>query len=156
MLDAPLSLPRRGDGIVMPPAEQQIVLIDEDDIVRDSLKVLLESHVMRVRDFRAAGDFLAAGSAPGDGCLVLGFNRTTVEGLDLLATLRRSDIRLPVIFVVGSGNAAVKAAVLAAGACAYLDRPVEEAALIRTVRSVMALEACRNAGRPDATGTAAH
>lgn len=139
----------------MPPAEQQIVLIDADDIVRDSLKVLLESHGMRVRDFRAAGEFLAAGSAPGDGCLVLGFNRNTVEGLDLVATLRHRGIRLPVIFVVGGGNASVKAAVLAAGACAYLDRPVEEAALIRTVRSVMALQACRNGGKPAATGMAA-
>jgi two-component system response regulator FixJ len=138
----------------MPPAKQQIVLIDADDIVRDSLKVLLESHGMLVRDFRTADDLLAAGGAPGDGCLVLGFNRTTIEGLDLLATLRRRGIRLPVIFVVGGGNASVKAAVLAAGACAYLDRPIEEAALIRTVRSVMALEGRRNDGTPAATAMA--
>ncbi|HEX6117838.1 MAG TPA: response regulator [Dongiaceae bacterium] len=121
-------------------------MIDENDVVRDSLKVLLESHGFQVRDFRSASEYLAAVKAPVAGCLILGFNRDTIEGIELVATLRRRGIALPAIFVVGGGNASAKAAVLAAGDCAYLDRPVEEAALFRTVRSVMALEACRSVG----------
>jgi two-component system response regulator FixJ len=122
---------------VLRPADQQIFLIDEDEVVRDSLKVLLECHGIQVQDFRNSGDFLASSSASGGGCLVLGFNRLIVDGLELVTTLRRRGITLPVIFIVGGGDALTRAAALAAGAFAYLERPIEEAALIRTVRAAV-------------------
>jgi FixJ family two-component response regulator len=123
---------------VLQPADQQIFLIDEDEAVRDSLKVLLESHGIRAQDFRSGADFLARTKALGDGCLVLGFNRHIVSGLDLVSTLRRRGISLPVIFIVGGGDASTKAAALASGASAYLERPVEEAALIRAIKATLA------------------
>jgi two-component system response regulator FixJ len=117
--------------------DQQVLLIDEDEVVRDSLKVLLESHGVQVRDFHSAADFMASGKMARDGCLVLGYNRLIVDGLELIATLRRRGIGLPVIFIVGGGNALTKAAALAAGAFAYLERPIEETALIRTIRAAL-------------------
>lgn len=117
------------------PNDQQIFLIDEDDVVRDSLKVLLESHGMQVRDYRSAAEFLAKADTPRGGCVVSGHNRRIVDGLELMTTLRSRGATLPVVFVVGGGNAMTKAAAIAAGAFAYLERPIEEAALIRTIRS---------------------
>jgi two-component system, LuxR family, response regulator FixJ len=122
---------------VLRPADQQIFLIDDDDVVRDSLKVLLECHGIQVQDFRHSADFLARGKASGGGCLVLGFNRLIVDGLELVTILRRRGIALPVIFIVGGGDALTRAAALAAGAFAYLERPIEEAALIRTLRAAL-------------------
>ena len=94
--------------------DQQIFLIDEDDIVRDSLKVLLESHGMPVWDYRNAAEFLAETGTPRAGCLILGYNRAIANGLDLIATLRRRGITMPVIFIVGGGDATTRSAVLAA------------------------------------------
>jgi FixJ family two-component response regulator len=122
---------------VLQPADQQIFLIDEDEVVRDSLKVLLECHGVQVQDFRNSADFLASSNAPGGGCLVLGFNRLIVDGLELITILQRRGITLPVIFIVGGGDASTRAAALGAGAFAYLERPIEEAALIRTVRAAL-------------------
>lgn len=118
--------------------DPQIFLIDEDDVVRDSLKVLLESHALPVRDFRSAADFMAAESAPRAGCLVLGYNRAIAAGLELIAALRRRGITTPVVFIVGGGNDVTRAAALAAGAFAYIERPVEETALIRAVSMALA------------------
>src|SRR6185436_13065103 len=59
---------------VLASNDQQIFLIDEDDIVRDSLKVLLESHGKQVRDYRSAAEFLAESGSARLGCLVLGYN----------------------------------------------------------------------------------
>lgn len=123
---------------MLQPADQQIFLIDEDEVVRDSLKVLLESHGAQIRDFRSTAEFLARVDAPTGGCLVLGHNRLIVDGLDLLATLRRRGATLPAIFIVGGGNAITKAAANAAGAFAYLERPIEETALIRTIKAALA------------------
>lgn len=126
--------------------DQQIFLIDEDEIVRDSLKVLLESHGAQVRDFRTPADFLARGKPPRGGCLVLGFNRLIVDGLELVAILRRRGITLPVVFIVGGGDALTRAAALAAGAFAYLERPIEEAALIRAIRAALRLHGHKSPG----------
>jgi two-component system, LuxR family, response regulator FixJ len=123
---------------VLAPNDQQIFLIDADDVVRDSLKVLLESHGLPVHEFRSAEEFLADMGAPGSGCLVLSYNRAIANGLELAATLRRRGVATPVIFIVGGGNATTKAAALAAGAFAYIERPVEETALIRAVTAALA------------------
>jgi two-component system response regulator FixJ len=130
-------------------SDQQVLLIDEDEVVRDSLKILLESHGVQVRDFRSAAEFMAMGKMARGGCLVLGYNRLIVDGLELIATLRRRGIGLPVIFIVGGGDALTKAAALAAGAFAYLERPIEETALIRAIRAA----SIRRNGRGDSLQT---
>jgi len=117
--------------------DQWVFLIDEDEVVRDSLKVLLESHGARVQDFGGAAAFMAEAKTACGGCLVLGYNRHIVDGLELIATLRRRGITLPVIFIVGGGDASTKAAALAADAFAYLERPIEEAALIRAIKAAL-------------------
>ena len=119
------------------PPNQQIFLIDEDDIVRDSLKVLLESHGVQVRDFRNAAEFLGNPGITRGGCVVLGHNRQISDGLAVMTALRRRSVPLPAIFIVGGGDAATRSAATAAGAFAYLERPIEEAALIRTVKAAL-------------------
>ena len=136
---------------MLQPADPLIFLIDEDEVVRDSLKVLLESHGLQVRDFRHAEDFLAKAGAPRAGCLVLGHNRSIAEGLQLLAALRDRGAALPTIFIVGGGDAVTKAAALAAGAVAYLERPIEEAVLIRTVAAALARKCGLSASVGDAS-----
>lgn len=132
-------------------ADQQIFLIDEDDVVRDSLKVLLESYGIQVRDFRNAAEFLANPGIARGGCLVLGHNRQIADGLAVMAALRRRSAVLPVIFIVGGGDAATRAAATAAGAFAYLERPIEEAALIRSVMAALARKSALGAPVGDAS-----
>lgn len=122
---------------MLAPNDQQIFLIDGDEVVRDSLKVLLESHGMPVRDFRNAAEFMSEGSVPRAGCLIIGYNRAIVDGLELVATLCRRGATMPVIFIVGGGDGTTRAAALAAGAFAYIERPVEETALIRAVSAAL-------------------
>jgi FixJ family two-component response regulator len=118
-------------------SEQRVYLIDEDEAVRDSLKVLLESHGTVVEDFSTAEAFLARCRPAQNGCLVLGHNRLILDGLELMVELRRRGIGLPVIFIVGGGDDMSRAAALAAGAFAYLARPVEETTLLRTVQAAL-------------------
>ena len=63
--------------------DQPVFLVDEGEVVRDSLKVLLESHGVQVQDFRDAAEFMAKANTARGGCLVLGYNRLIVDGLEL-------------------------------------------------------------------------
>ena len=139
---------------MLAPNDQQIFLIDGDDVVRDSLKVLLESHGMPVRDFRNAAEYMTEGRVPRAGCLVLGYNRAIADGLELVATLWRRGATMPVIFIVGGGDATTRAAALAAGAFAYIERPVEETALLRAVTAALARKNGRTASADQAIATA--
>src|SRR5689334_19140005 len=51
---------RKRFRLVMLPCDTTIFIIDDDEPVRDSMKVLLESYDMTVRDFASCGDFLEA------------------------------------------------------------------------------------------------
>jgi len=122
-----------------PPStkEPRIYVFDRDDDVRDSLKMLLESNRMAVRAFGSPTEFLGeAVDHPGD-CLILGFNRLIVEGLDLVAVLRRHQVKTPIIFIDGGGGASTRASALSAGSDAYLERPIPEARLLRTIMDAL-------------------
>jgi FixJ family two-component response regulator len=117
--------------------EPRIYVFDRDDDVRDSLKMLLESNRMAVKAFGSATELLGeAVEHPGD-CLILGFNRLIVEGLDLVAALRRRQVKTPIIFIDGGGDALTRASALNAGADAYLERPIPEARLLRTIMDAL-------------------
>jgi FixJ family two-component response regulator len=119
------------------PQEPRIYVFDRDDDVRDSLKMLLESNQIAVRAFGNATEFLGeAVNHPGD-CLILGFNRLIVEGLDLVAVLRRRQVKTPIIFIDGGGDALTRVSALSAGADAYLERPIPEARLLRTIMDAL-------------------
>jgi FixJ family two-component response regulator len=119
------------------PDDQTLLLIDADDAVRDSIKVLLESHGFAVRDFRSPDEFLAATSPHGQ-CLILGLNRNTADGINLIRKLRHHGLDLPVILVAAARSAMATAASSAAGAFACLERPVPEAMLLQTIRAALA------------------
>ncbi len=118
-------------------SDQRVFLVDEDEVVRDSLKVLLESHGIQVEDFSTAAEFLGGKQTVRNGVLVLGYNRQIAGGLEMIDTLRQRRIAMPVILIVGGGNALTRAATLNAGAFAYLERPIEETALIRTIKAAL-------------------
>lgn len=126
-------------------SDELVYLIEADEAVRDSLKVLLESHDITVRDFHSAAEFVVQGGPSAGGCLVLGYNRLIAEGLELVATLRRRGIELPVIFMVGGGNASTRAAALASGAFIYLERPIDETAIIHAIRTALIRQRSRGA-----------
>jgi len=113
--------------------EPRIYLFDRDEDVRDSLKMLLESNRMTVEAFGSPTELLkVAADCPGD-CVILGINRLVAEGIDLLSMLRRRHVSTPIIFIDGGGDVLTKGAALKAGASVYLERPVGEARLIRSL-----------------------
>ena len=126
------------DAAEVPQTEQpRIYVFDRDDDVRDSLKMLLESNRMAVKAFGSATGFPGeAVDQPGD-CLILGFNRLVVEELDLVGVLRRRHVKTPIIVLDGGGGALTRASALSAGADAYLERPIAEASLLRTITDVL-------------------
>jgi len=124
-----------------------IYVVDDDDAVRDSLKILLESYDLAVRDFGSVSDFLGALESSGAACLVLDLHLPVMGGFDVMNTLARRGSRLPVIVITGRGDAQTKARALQAGAVAFLEKPVDDKSLMTAIRTALRAPASRSTGR---------
>ena len=118
----------------MESAERKnVYVVDDDDAVRDSVRAVLESFGIDVRDFRSASDFLARVPQPAHGCLLLDLHMPHMGGLELLELIRQRGWNLPVIILTGRGDEQAKERALRAGVIALLDKPVEESTLMRAL-----------------------
>ena len=113
--------------------DSTIHVVDDDDAVRDSLRVLLESYDLRVEDFRSVGDYLAAARETRNACLLLDIHMPGVSGTELLAELRARGNDIPVVVVSGRIDDAIQRTAQAAGAVAVLHKPVREAELMASI-----------------------
>jgi len=109
-----------------------IHVVDDDDIVRDSLKVLLETREFPVRDFSSGADFLARRDGRA-ACLILDIHMPDMTGIEVLRRLRQDGDRMPVIMVTGKWDAATRAQAEALGVAAFLDKPVSPARLFAEI-----------------------
>ena len=69
-----------------------ICIVDDDDAVRDSMRALLESHRMRVRDFNSGSALLSSDALEGIDCFVLDYQMPGMNGLELVEALRRRGV----------------------------------------------------------------
>lgn len=118
-----------------------VYVVDDDDAVRDSLKILLESYDLVVRDFDSVPDFLGTAEPAGPACLVLDLHLPVMGGFDVMNTLAQRGSRLPVIVITGRGDAQTKARALQAGAVAFLEKPVDDKSLMAAIRTALRAQA---------------
>ena len=118
---------------------QTIVVVDDDEVVRDSLKVLLELRRYDVRDFGSAAAFLAAraGAAAAPGCLVLDIHMPQMSGIELLRELRKQGDGVPVILMTGRREPTAQSQAQALGAVALLDKPISHPALFTALEQAL-------------------
>ena len=113
-------------------------VVDDDDAVRDSMRVLLESYGMAVEDFSSACDFLKMGLRGLTlSCLLLDMHMPGMGGLELLERLRKSGDLIPAIVITGKGDATSCSRAVGAGAQAMLEKPVEEEALAHAIAAAL-------------------
>ena len=117
-------------------------VVDDDEAVRDSMRALLESYDIEVRDYASAGEFLA-GQPSNHGCVLLDLHMPGMSGLELLETLQDQGSNLSVIAITGRGDSALKERTVRAGAVTLLNKPVTDDRLIATLARAFALSRAR-------------
>lgn len=126
-------LSRARTGIITAMSGETIFIVDDDEAVRDSLKLLLESHGCRVRDYGSTRDFVRDYRKEARQCLVLDHHLPGETGIEFLESDDGAKLRVPVILVTGAGDQALKARATKAGALAYFDKPINDSELVATI-----------------------
>ncbi|MDD2990809.1 MAG: response regulator transcription factor [Zoogloea sp.] len=120
--------------------EQIIYLVDDDEALRDSLAWLLESQGFKVAAFASAEDFLKAWRPEFNGCLLLDVRMPGMSGLELHERLRAQYSTLPIIFITGHGDVPMAVAALKKGAVDFIEKPFNDAELLRLVSQCLVAE----------------
>lgn len=110
-----------------------VYIVDDDDAVRDSLEVLLDSRGYRVEAFASGEAFLAASPLSAIGCVVSDIRMPGLDGLQMQAELKVRKVELPLMFITGHGDVPVAVTAMKAGAVDFIEKPFEEATLLAAV-----------------------
>ena len=119
--------------------ETEILIVDDDPAVRDSLRALLESSGFGVRDFDSAKALLTAPGLNGGACVIADVRMPDMDGLALQEELTRRQIGLPVIIVTGHGDVALAVRAMKAGAVDFIEKPFDEQSMLDSVGRALAL-----------------
>ena len=119
-----------------------ILVVDDDEMVRDSLRALLESWNFTVADFTSGQDFLARRHGTDGACVLLDIHMPGMTGVDLLKILRERGDSIPVILITGRTDASIQAQAKAFGAAALLDKPIAAARLLAAIEDATAAVNC--------------
>lgn len=114
-------------------AHATIFIVDDDEAVRDSLKLLLESYGCTVKDYGSTRAFFRAYKPHENQCLILDHHLPGETGLEFLESIDGASLRLPIILLSGGGDRSLKERALQAGAIAYFDKPIDNTVLLATL-----------------------
>src|SRR5262249_15707023 len=122
--------------IAHPPlaSEEPVVLvIDDDQSIREGLESLLRSVGFRVKTYNSAWSFLQTELPTTPSCLVLDIRMPGQSGLDLQSKLIKDDVRIPTIFVTAHGDVPMSVRALKAGGVDFLTKPFRDQDLLDAV-----------------------
>jgi FixJ family two-component response regulator len=124
------------DDLVRPVsrARPAIVIIDDDDAVRESTRMLLEACGYAVRDHASAESFLASDSGDID-LLLVDQHMPGMVGIDLLEMLHAKPQPTPALMVSGRSDHVIEARLARIGV-KLLKKPVVDDQLLRLIEEV--------------------
>jgi FixJ family two-component response regulator len=126
-----------------------VVVIDDDEYVRESLHGLFRSVGLRVEVFASVQAFLAGDLADRPGCMVLDVRLPGKSGLDFHDELVRKGVHRPVIFISGHADVPMSVRAMKAGAVEFLTKPVRDQDLLDAVQSAIEQDRVRRDGARD-------
>ena len=115
-----------------------VAVVDDEESVRKALGRLIRSAGFAVETFGSAVEFMQSLQRQRPDCVVLDLRMPVVGGSEVQSALARSGAALPVIIITGDDEPESRERALRLGACAYLRKPVDDAALIEAIQGAIA------------------
>jgi FixJ family two-component response regulator len=109
--------------------KSNIVIIDDDVLVRQALGDCVESAGYAVEGFGSAEEFLASAATRTAACLIVDIQLPGISGLELQGKL--ADKRLPIVFVSAQGTNANREKAMRQGASGFLSKPFRREDLLK-------------------------
>ena len=113
-------------------------IVDDDDRIRKSLRLLIESVGLPVKAYGSAEAFLDTYEASAFGCLLLDVRMPGMSGIELQETLAARGISLPVLMITGYADVPTAVRALKNGALDFIEKPFNRQELLEKVHLAIA------------------
>jgi len=121
--------------------ESPVFVVDDDQSVLDSLRLLLESAGYGSAGFGSAEELIESRMVENACCLILDIQMPGMSGFELQEYLSASHTPIPVIFITGHDRPGMEEQALRLGAMAYLRKPFDGQAILDAIQPF-----CRKGG----------
>jgi FixJ family two-component response regulator len=122
------------------PAAQRapvVYVIDDDDAVRRSIRLLLKSVGLSAAAFASAQEFLAVFDPEQPGCALVDVRMPGMSGLELQHELNLRGALVPIVFVTGHGDIPMAVEAIQQGAFDFLQKPFRDQDLLGRVQRAL-------------------
>jgi two-component system, LuxR family, response regulator FixJ len=124
----------------IPYREPVVFVVDDDEAVRNSLRLLLKSIGMPAVAYASAEEFLAGYDDEQPGCIVLDVRMPGMSGPELQDELNRRGALIPVIFITGHGDVPMAVEAMRHGAVDFMQKPFSDKDLVGRIQLAMAAD----------------
>lgn len=118
-----------------------VYIVDDDEVVRDALKLLMESVGLGVATFASGQEYLDQFDCEQPGCLVADVRMPGISGLDLQARLAAEKMQPPIIIITGHGDVPMAVRAVQSGAVDFLEKPFNNQAMLDSVHRAIEVDA---------------
>jgi len=124
-----------------------VYLVDDDEAIRDSLSLLLQSVGLEHCVYSSAAEFLEAYDRDRHACLVTDIRMPGMSGLELQQRLNEGRAYIPVIFITGHGDVPMAVNAMKSGAADFIQKPFRDQDLIDRIHKALARDSETRAWR---------
>jgi FixJ family two-component response regulator len=114
-----------------------VLIVDDDQAVRDSLKFALELDGLSVVTCGSGAELLSHPELGRARCLVLDYQMPAMNGFAVLKELKRRNVSTPVILITAPVSRDVLQRAVAAGVAGVLEKPLLEDILLDKIRHIL-------------------
>ena len=117
--------------------KQLIAVVDDNASIRNSTRRLIRSFGFRAESFASASEFLGSPHLGECKCLILDLRMPRIDGLELQRQLAKIRPFLSIVFLTARGNEEEQKTALAAGAVAFLRKPILAETLLKAINEAL-------------------
>lgn len=116
---------------------RRIAVVDDDAAVRKALMRLLQTASYEVQTFAGAREFIDTLPQGVPACALIDLQMPDMTGLELQQYLAEARIKFPIIIITTHDAAGSKERCIAAGAAAYLQKPLRKSTLMAAINDAI-------------------
>ena len=128
----------------------KVYIVDDDNAVRNALRMLFRTAALEAETFSSADAFLEDADLTQRCCVLLDIRMPGMTGTALHDELLRRGVRVPIIFITGHGDIPMAVDAMRKGAFDFIEKPFDDEQLLaRVLEALEQQQKTAGAARPE-------